>query len=204
MVALTIACVAACGVLVFAEWRRLASLRAVAKIGASLAFLAVGVLARSPGPYGAWMLAGLALGAVGDVALLGDGKRAFLVGLGAFLLGHIAYVVGIAQLVSPREWLGPLAALPIAVAIGVLAHLWPRLGAMRGPVILYVAAIATMVVGALAAREHTQLVVGAVLFFASDYAVARDKFIAKELVTKAWGLPAYYAGQLLIAWSLAF
>ena len=33
------------------------------------------------------------LGLVGDVALLGDGEPAFMVGLGAFALGHLAYAV---------------------------------------------------------------------------------------------------------------
>jgi len=33
------------------------------------------------------------LSAVGDVALLWDSNRAFMVGLGAFLLAHIAYVI---------------------------------------------------------------------------------------------------------------
>jgi uncharacterized membrane protein YhhN len=43
---------------------------------------------------------------------------------------------------------------------------------------------------------------GAVLFFASDLAVARDKLVAPSFTNHAWGVPAYYAGQLLIAWAL--
>ena len=65
-----------------------------------------------------------------------------------------------------------------------------------------------MVVGAFAVM-HTLprananwLASGAVLFFVSDLAVARDKFVGASFVNRAWGLPAYYAGQLLIAWSL--
>ncbi len=68
--------------------------------------------------------------------------------------------------------------------------------------IVYVATIVAMTVGALAARGNTRLAVGALLFFASDLAVARDKFLARAFANKAWGLPAYYAGQLCIAWSL--
>jgi uncharacterized membrane protein YhhN len=80
--------------------------------------------------------------------------------------------------------------------------MWPRLGSLRVPVIGYVVVIVAMVIGALAIGRG-RLVVGALLFFASDLAVARDKFIAKTFANKAWGLPAYYAGQLAIAWSLA-
>ena len=42
----------------------------------------------------AWCIAiGFVLSLVGDVALLGDSNRAFIVGLAAFLLGHVAYVI---------------------------------------------------------------------------------------------------------------
>jgi uncharacterized membrane protein YhhN len=199
MIPATLACAIACALLVLAEWRALRPLRAAAKVTASLAFVAVGFLASTEQP---WFLAGLVLGLVGDIALLGDGKRAFLAGLGAFLLGHLAYVVAIAQLVPPRLWPGPLAMLPIACAVGTLAYLWPRLGTMRIPVIGYVIVIVAMMIGALAARDNALLALGAALFFASDVAVSRDKFVAKSFANKVWGLPAYYAGQLLIAWSL--
>ena len=200
MIAATIVCAVACAVLVWAEWRAHGMVRVLAKTIASLAFVAVGVLASTAQP---WFLAGLVLGLLGDVALLGAGKRAFLAGLVAFLLGHLAYVVAIAAIVPPRAWPDPLDMLPIAVAAGALAYLWPRLGTMRVPVIGYIAVIVTMMIGAIAARENTRLALGAALFFASDLAVSRDKFVAKSFANKAWGLPAYYAGQLLIAWSLA-
>ena len=199
IVALTIVCGVACAALVFAEWRQLARLRVIAKIVASLAFFDIGMIAgRDP----SWIVLGLGLGVVGDIALLGRGKPAFLVGLGAFLLGHVAYVIAFARVVPIAEWATPLAALPVAVAAGALAYLWPHLGSLRVAVIAYVIVIVAMVAGALAiGREPVRL--GALLFFASDLSVARDKFVAQSFANKAWGLPAYYAGQLLIAWSLA-
>jgi uncharacterized membrane protein YhhN len=48
------------------------------------------------------------------------------------------------------------------------------------------------------------LVGGAVLFFVSDVAVARDRFVEPSWKNRAWGLPAYYAGQLLLAWGALF
>jgi uncharacterized membrane protein YhhN len=159
------------------------------------------------------MFAGLVLGAIGDVALLGRSKRAFLAGLGAFLLGHLAYVVGIAQIEPIERWwtdAGVTAVMPIGVGIAALGLLWRRLGSLRVPVIFYVAAIVMMVIAALAAnRGHAlpwprclYLGVGATLFFASDLAVARDRFVGRAFSNKLWGLPAYYAGQLLIAWAI--
>jgi uncharacterized membrane protein YhhN len=198
-------CLAACGVLVFAEWKRAASARVVAKVVASLAFLALGVVARPGGAYGTWIVVGLALGVAGDIALLGEGKRAFLAGLGAFLLGHLAYVVAMATVLPPSAWIshaGWSAMLPLTVASVAVALLWTRLGCLRVPVLAYVAVIVAMVIGALALPGRV-LTAGALLFFASDLAVARDKFVGSSLSNKLWGLPAYYAGQVLIAWSLA-
>jgi uncharacterized membrane protein YhhN len=220
VIALTcaIACAIACAGLVLGEWRTDHRLRHVVKPLASGAFIAAGVVAvrASRGAIDEFqlaVLAGLVLGALGDIALLSP--HGFLAGLGSFLLGHLAYAVAVGTYLPPRTWLGeagPWAIAPLAVGAGALVWLWPHLGKLRGPVILYVAVIVAMVIAALALgrttvpgmdRCHRELfAAGAVLFFASDLAVARDKFVAKAFVNRAWGLPVYYAGQLLIAWSL--
>jgi 2-hydroxychromene-2-carboxylate isomerase len=73
---------------------------------ASAAFVAV-PLAGAASPTGSisalamWIIVGLALGAVGDVALMFESERGFLGGLVAFLLGHLAYVIGLARVVAP-------------------------------------------------------------------------------------------------------
>jgi uncharacterized membrane protein YhhN len=210
--ALTLACIVACGLLVFAEYRGLVRLRIVSKLVASSAFVALALPALHGGRFAQWMFVGLVFGAIGDVALLGRSKRAFLGGLVAFLFGHLAYVVGIAQLEPPARWLsdaGWLAALPVASGLAVLALLWGRLGSLRVPVIAYVAVIAAMVIAALAAYragvlpvpQRGWLAAGAVLFFLSDLAVARDRFAGRAFSNKLWGLPTYYAAQILIAWT---
>ena len=43
--------------------------------------------------FAGWIAVGIVLSAVGDVALLWDSNRAFIVGLAAFLLAHVAYVI---------------------------------------------------------------------------------------------------------------
>ena len=211
----TFACAVACGILVVSEVHADRVGRIGAKIIASAAFVAVGALAAAAHDtaFARWVLGGLVLGAIGDVCLLGGGRRAFLAGLGAFLLGHIAYVVAIATTLPPERWLGAagvLAAAPIVVGGVLLAWLWPRLGGMRAPVIAYVATIVAMVVGAFAAMRSgvapVRLAAGAALFFASDIAVAHNRFVATTFANRAWaklvGLPAYYAAQLMIAWSI--
>lgn len=211
-------CAVGVGLLLVGEYRKHAVTRAVAKVIASSAFVGGGVLNVTTclgpvpawGDYTMWILIGLVFGMAGDIALLGKSSRAFLVGLVAFLLGHIAYVVAFAQLASPQTWLHPFALAPLAVGGTALYLLWPRLGDMRVPVIVYVIAIITMVAAAIAvarvpalpAANRALIVVGASLFFVSDLAVARDKFIGASFTNRAWGLPTYFAGQLLIAWSI--
>lgn len=224
MIALTLGCALACAVLVVAEWRGLAHLQIAAKLVASAAFVAAGALAFELGRHGETganhgqlghaIVTGLVLGAIGDACLLARGKRWFLAGLVAFLLGHLAYVAGIAMVEPAERWWGDagwLAAVPAGAGLAVLAVLWPRLGSLRLPVVAYVATISVMVIAAVAAARGAalpdpargRLVAGASVFFVSDLAVARDRFVAPGFTNKLWGLPAYYAGQLLLAWSIS-
>jgi len=46
------------------------------------------------------------------------------------------------------------------------------------------------------------LAAGGVLFFASDLAVARERFVARAFSNRVWGLPCYYAAQLLLTFAL--
>lgn len=220
--AATLACIASCASLVWMEFqlanpdvrahpmaREIEQRRRITKIMASLSFVLLAIPAFGRDAFGTWMFVGLVAGACGDVALLGRGTRAFVIGLGAFLVGHVAYVVGVSQLVPPAKWLGAagLLAIPPVIVAGIaLRTLWPKLGGLKGPVLAYVVAIVAMVIGAFAARDAlpsgSVLALGAALFFASDLAVARDRFLARDFANKLYGLPAYYAGQLLIAWAV--
>ena len=70
------------------------AVRLVAKPLASVCFVGVGLVAGAADTvYGRWVLVALVLSAIGDVALLGRSSATFLVGLGSFLLGHVAYCV---------------------------------------------------------------------------------------------------------------
>lgn len=223
MIVATVVCAIACAALVGAEWTQTKRVRIVAKVIASFSFLVVGAAAIDPtlkhpietaSAVDFSILLGLVFGVAGDVFLLGSSKRSFILGLVAFLIGHLLYVLSFADRVPAREWLyeaRPWGWLPVIAGIAALAWLWRHLGSMRAPVIIYVLVIVAMMLGAIAvasgddpATLRHRLVAGAALFFASDLAVARDKFVKKSFVNRAWGLPAYYAGQLLIAWSLAY
>lgn len=216
-VALTIACAIGAVGFVAAESFAAHRVRIVMKLLASGSFVALGMLAlpasAAYASFAHWIAIGLVLGAVGDVALLGDSTPAFMSGLVAFLLGHIAYVVAAAQLVSPTDWpaMGGIAAIvPVVAAVIALVWLWKHLGNLRGAVIAYVLAIVLMVIAAIAVAhgarlpdpQRTRFVIGAILFFISDLSVARNRFIEKSVKNLVWGIPAYFAGQLLIAWTI--
>lgn len=181
--------------------------RAVAKPFASFGFivaaLGFGALASR---YGKVVLAGLVLGAFGDVFLLRTEKKFFMAGLVSFLLGHVAYVVAFGALP-----VGLAATLVAGAGIAVLMFfigrwVFPHAPEMRGPIALYMLVIALMcavAAGAGAVGAPWMIPVGAVMFMVSDIAVVRDRFVAKGFVNRAWGLPLYYAAQLVIAWSIA-
>ncbi len=196
---IALVCAVGLAMLLVGEATRRPALRFTGKPIASAGFLAVAACAHASGAFASCVVVGLVLGAIGDIALMWE--RGFVIGLAVFLLGHVAYAVAVAQVVPPAAWITPRAILPIVAAAVALAWLWPHLGKLRGAVIAYVVAICAMVIAAIA-LGNPRFLAGAALFFASDLAVARDKFVAPGFTNRAWGLPAYYAGQLLIAWSI--
>ncbi len=193
--------------LLYGEWRQHPRVRAVSKPIASLGFIlaALGFGALDSG-YGKLILLGLVLGALGDVLLLGRGRGAFIGGLVAFLLGHLAYVGAFSTLPlsAPQAF---LAAVAMAALMAFIARwVFPHAMDMRGPIAVYmlvIAAMCTVAIGAGAAGAPWMIPVGAVMFTLSDIAVVRDRFVSEGFVNRAWGLPLYYAAQLIIAWSIA-
>jgi uncharacterized membrane protein YhhN len=128
-------------------------------------------------------------------------------GLAAFLIAHLLYVVlfahhnlGLAVLAEFPRWALVLAALTAAAV--VLRALWSGLGRMREAVVIYVAVILTMVCMAFTLPwTRSAAMVGAVLFMASDSILAYRLFrgggpnMTADLAV--WWF--YWAAQALIA-----
>jgi uncharacterized membrane protein YhhN len=192
----------AVAVLVAAERAGRRALVFVSKPVASLCFVMVGwSLYQRLNLYDAWVLVALLLCLLGDVFLMF--RRAFLAGLVSFLLGHLAYLAAFAALLPPRSWPARWA-MPLLLVSGAAA-LWlgPHLGRRRSPVLAYLVVITLMVWAAVSVviggKGPWILAAGAGLFYLSDLAVARDRLVVKRFASRAWGLPAYYLGQLLLA-----
>ena len=194
------------GALLWGEWKEQPGVRAIAKPLASAGFLVAAIgFGALESRYGAIVLGGLVLGALGDVCLLGSGKGAFIAGLVSFLLGHVAYVIAFSSLpISASQAF--IAAVAMAVIMGFIARwVFPHAPDMRIPIGIYMLVIAAMCVvaiGAGAAGAPWMIPVGAVMFTVSDIAVVRDRFVSPGFVNRLWGLPLYYAAQLIIAWSI--
>jgi uncharacterized membrane protein YhhN len=172
------------------------------KFVASAGFVTLGCLRWGPGDtVGAWLVAGLVLCAGGDVLLLRD--RTFDAGLLVFLLGHLAYVGSFRAALPLSTWPLAVALLLVVAGAGAIRWLWPHLGRRRVPVLLYIVAISVMVWGAVSTLLRGALpwtaTCGAVLFYLSDLAVARHRFVRRSFLNRALGLPAYYVAQLLLA-----
>lgn len=177
----------------------------------SALFVATAVMvADFESAYSRVMLAGLSLCFVGDVLLALEGPKAFLAGLVAFLLGHVAYT---AAFITQAEvsWLTtPTFAGHAVIAAAVLRWLRPHLGRMVNPVLAYLVVITAMVIAAwsimgtagLPAEARQAILIGALLFYLSDIFVARHKFVKRQPINRIIGLPAYYAGQFMLASSL--
>jgi len=181
-------------------------LEVVSKAAASASFVALGLLRwAGDGSIGGWIVAGLALCAVGDLLLLGSG-RSFDLGLLSFLLGHCAYIGAFATALPPSAWWRPAVVPLVLAAAGALRWLWPHLGRRRLPVVAYIVAISVMVWGAVAVVRAgafpATAAAGAFLFYLSDLAVARHRFVKPEFLNRGIGLPLYFAGQVLIAMSI--
>lgn len=183
------------GLVLFAETRDATRLAFAGKAVASIAFVLVGILHAAP-PL---LLAALLLALVGDLLLVPRAAPFFRAGIIVFLAAHVA--LGSAFLARGVAWdaAGP-ALLPL-VPIGALVawRLLPRVPpALRAPVIAYVIVITAMV--ALAAGTGVRvLLFAAVLFYASDLLVARDRFVERATWHRVVGLPLYYAAMILFA-----
>jgi uncharacterized membrane protein YhhN len=189
----------------WATWAGRRQVRYVAKPATLALLIGVAVTLEPVDPtIRTWMVVGLVLSLAGDVFLMLDEKW-FVAGLGSFLLGHIAYVVGL-QL-APRSWAWTAVGLAVVVvAIATVGRTIVRaVGAgpnkeMVGPVIAYLLVISAMVVSAFGTAALVA-VAGASLFYASDATLAWNRFIEQRRFGPLAVMVTYHLGQIgLVAW----
>jgi uncharacterized membrane protein YhhN len=199
---------------IFSAERRIGWLHVVAKPLATILLLTV--VGWPTTPFARWVDAGIALSIAGDVALIWPGQTAFLVGLAAFLLAHLAYVMAFAGVAAWSLHVAVVAVVALTVTALVLRAIWAGAIGMHAPTVAYGLVISAMVIAASATVGAGGGVVGvgvgvgsfaqgplaaggAVLFYASDASLALNRFRRPIPHIAFWTLGVYWIGQLGIA-----
>ncbi|MCB1421489.1 MAG: lysoplasmalogenase [Nitratireductor sp.] len=149
--------------------------------------------------------------AAGDWFLSLEGETNFLLGLSAFLIGHLLYTTHFLSLISTDQLfttdMGLLGLILLALIASVLLRLWPYLNGLKIPVVIYAVAIAAMAFTAKAANPGQIVLAGIALFMISDIILAQERFtpLTNTLLRRlspylVWFL--YFAGQALIVYGM--
>lgn len=133
---------------------------------------------------------GILLSWAGDVTLASPDDLGFIVGLGFFLLAHVAYVILFLHRLRVRR-LQPLALVYLAWWVGLVVVLAPHLGSLLIPVAVYGLVLGAM--GAVALSCNRWIAIGGALFVVSDTLLGLDRF-----------LPGFEFGQIDTAIMLTY
>ncbi|MFW2136868.1 lysoplasmalogenase [Chryseobacterium sp. TY4] len=138
-------------------------------------------------------IAGLILSWFGDVFLLFD--WGFIAGLGSFLAAHICYIFCLKKFsVSNALWSLPFVLIYLFT---FLTFLFPHLGDMKIPVILYALCISGMLYFSLKTKQIL-LIIGAVFFVISDSVLAINLFVNQSKVLGFLVMFTYVLAQSLL------
>lgn len=181
--------------------------------------LATGLLALAAVSLGAdyWLIAGLVACALGDYFLSKDTDRTMMLAMIAFGGAHIIFAIlflGAGNgLAIPAVGSGAFWAMIGLLLLAVLMFLalWPKAGALRLPVTLYIPLITAMGLAALTMPFEGRLqaaIIGAGLFILSDVLISLQLFVLKPAQSAHEGLSrtiwsTYWIGLFMIFWTFA-
>ncbi|MCU1398053.1 MAG: hypothetical protein JWN62_1162 [Acidimicrobiales bacterium] len=169
--------------------------------------LVIWVAIAANGPRGSTVLAaiGLLFCLAGDIALL-DVVDQFVVGLGAFLVGHVVFIAMFVTLHLRHPWWGLIAALVVAVhavVVGrcIVAGATAQDATLRAPVSAYLVVITSMTVVAVMTGRWWA-VVGAIAFVISDTILGWRAFVRERAWMALAVMMTYHAAVVGLALSL--
>ena len=167
-----------------------------------MVLLIAAVLAMEPTDATArWcFVVALVFSMVGDIFLmLPDRERCFVFGLGAFLIGHLAYIPGLVLLsFGAAGFLVGLALVAVAMAtIGRRVVVAVKTGEpdLLVPVMVYMGVISLMVASAFATAKPIAII-GALLFYGSDSMIAWNGFVKPFRRANVAIMVTYHLGQI--------
>ena len=194
----------------------------ILKGSAALVFIVIGILSMqlASNHSFAWLVViGLLLGGIGDVQLNlrfvfeKSGQKIFLMGIAAFLSGHIMYLAALILLSNNL-----LVSLICGVVVAALLLRWifSKIGEVQkafkifgyvyiGAIVLMTAVAIGNLISNPGSTSALLYVIGALFFTASDVIMIFNTFGGTQKFSmRAANLALYYLGQLLIAISLQF
>lgn len=195
----------------------------ILKGSASFVFCFLGVIAFLNAdahylPIAIMIVAGLVLGAVGDILLnlrfvfQNASQKIFLAGIAAFLIGHIAYMVSLILVSKSILICTVCGVLVAAVLLTIIFKSFELKTAFKIFGVLYIGAVCLMASYAIGnaitynyVRTCLLYAIGAVLFLISDVVLIFNTFgSTQRFGLRITNLSLYYIGQLLIAFSLYY
>lgn len=159
-----------------------------------------------------WFGLGILFSLAGDVLLMIALDRLFLAGLIAFLLAHVAYVIGFNTPFPALSAWGFILAFMIGISgVRVISRIIAPLHAkgqagLRIPILLYALVISLMLLSAMLKLTDTTwqagaallVALGAFLFYLSDIILAWIKFVAPIQNGRIYNILAYHLGQIAL------
>jgi uncharacterized membrane protein YhhN len=152
---------------------------------------------------------------IGDIILLfaDKGEIYFILGLVAFLVSHVFYIVlfskqRISKTISNKLSFGAGIGLILLYFFGMITTLGPKLGPLTIPVVVYAVVISTMLFFALKGSyqwksiPYHSVLIGAVFFISSDSILAFNKFYHPIPYASFLIMITYLAAQYGIVWGI--
>ena len=159
-----------------------------------------------------WFGLGILLSLTGDILLMVSLDRLFMAGLVAFLLAHLAFLIGFNTPIPQISAWGFF--LAIMVGLGGMRTIRRIIAAlvangqarMRTPIIIYGTVISLMLLSAMMkltdltwnANAGVLVSVGAFLFYVSDIILAWHKFVAPIQHGRIYNIGAYHLSQIIL------
>jgi alkenylglycerophosphocholine hydrolase len=159
-----------------------------------------------------WFGLGILLSLTGDILLMISLERLFMAGLAAFLLTHLAYLIGFDISVPEISAWGIFLAVMVGLGgIRIIRRILTTLaasgqGRMRMPIIIYGVIISLMLLSAMMkltdltwnANAAALASAGAFLFYISDIILAWHKFVAPIKNGRIINIGSYHLGQITL------
>ena len=156
------------------------------------------------------IIAALLLSAAGDTLLMFDGPNFFIFGLVAFLFAHILYILifkSFLKSLAINRFVLLCSFLVVLYYVSFISFLWPGLGKMKIPVLVYASAISMMLwlsfqVFQKFGKAALHILLGSLFFVFSDSLLSIQLFQTDFFRAHFFVMLTYLLAQFLLVYGL--